>query len=976
MGSFIVKDIMGRYAYQPVMMPFGSTPNDFKKIANINEKRLPTVCRITQIGKKPKYLSRVNEWDSYIVKDEENCEFIIHPNGEAAAVILISVAISIAIGVATYLLTPRPNLGLNQHDQDVSPTFDLTQQGNRIRLNQPVPIHYGTIRSYPDVASNPWTETVDNKRFYHVLLNMGFRYIEIDDLRIDDTDLSTFIASDWAYVNYRYPGDSPTALFLQPVITSKEVKNVTIEDTDSGYYVLNDTSPSSLVEDIHLDFVNARGLYYTGGMNDAGVVNRATATNIDLASLPATIDGAVVATFLVFGQNESADNGAYNWTGLGLAATRILGLDSVGEFQNGSVYVNDGTYSGQRFRNIVRIISMGDPKIFVDYSTAKTINETAIWIRVTIQEIDNAGADVDSAIVEYHKIQGASREPFYTQFDYSHGTPARLKIQVIQGYMYTTDSPLTSHFVPETSYETLEDVSNKTEWIGIRGDVQDAEPLHPDETMIEIMIQASAKLNNENIGIFNSLGKRRLAVYDFDALSWSTIQTNSPIWAFYDIVTDIVYGMGLDGDDYLDLNNLEDIHDSIDGLDLECNTRFDTSMSANEMIAQICQTMRCIKYERGGKLLLARDEIKSSINGFFSRENIKQGSLSIELVPKNQFSATWYKVTYYDSITSKKETLDAVIPSALSAADQYEQPFEEIELHCVTSRLEAWKIGVFLAAQNKYRNELIRFSTDAEGFFPNPMDNISVSHPMLTSTQTGYIQKVDGAIIYLSEPIIFNGYETGFISFKSLNGTCSNYYICKPGVNQYSVELVEFDTATENFNDFPFLSQEDAPETEETTFTFGLTESSMICVVKGITADGENGATIEAVNHNPIVFMFEKAIHLLPDLGGDYKIWDEFIIEPLDCIVNLATKTITVRWTGGGFNSYNVKYLFNNLGIESTYTDNVVQGAPNSTHTSTYVYIGEAPSRILIVPAIDITISPPSVEDVDFMAKIVPIEFT
>lgn len=978
MAKFYVKNFMGNKITRQVKMPSGSTPNQFRELIKLNVNVLPTVCKIERKGMKPFYLSRNKEWDEYKVSDYESCTFVVYPNATAGfgEALLVSLIVSLVVGVATYLLTPKPDLGVNQLERDVSPTYDLTQQGNRVRLNQAKPIHYGTIRAYPDIWSNPWTESVGNQRIYHALLNMGYNYIEIDDYRIDDTDLTSFPT--WVDINVRFPGDSPTSLFPKPMITSKEVQNIKVEDVTSEYYVLNDPNPISLCQDIHLDFVNPRGIYYSGGINDRGTADVATDVNINLASLPATIDGVVPTDFLVFRQLNSPDNGWWVYTGVGLAATRHVNMNDVAEFQNGSVFVNNGTFANKRFRNIVRITSMADPKLFVDWDSDLEINETAVWIRIVIQEIDYLGADVNSPITQYHKIQAAKNEPYYTTFDYSHGYPARLKVEVTQGYMYTTDPTYTENFVDETSYETLSGVMNMTEWIGLRGEMDIAESVNNYQTLIEIQIQASGKLNNSNIGIFNFLGKARIPVYDFGTSTWSIAQTNSPIWAWYDIITNKKYGMALSGvdytdTDYVDLNNLEDIYDSINSLGLECNTRFDTAMPAREMLAQICQSMRCITYERGGRYYLARAEEKTSINGFFSRENIKEGSLSIELVPKNDFTPTWFRVTYYDSVTSKKETVDCVIPSSLTPTQQYAEPFEEIELHTITDRTKAWQYGMYLVAQSKWNNERIRFETDMEGFFPNPMDFISVSHPMLTSTQSGYIQKVDGAIVYLSEPIAFNGYETGLISFKNLDGTCTPYYICKPCTNQFCVEMVEFDTATENYTAFPFLSQEDEPLTEETTFTFGVTESSMIVIVSKIDIGSENSATLECVNHDPRVFTADKPVHLVPELGGDYVVHDEFRCDAIDCKVNIATKEITVRWDGSGYNTYTIRYLFTNLGVESTVIQVVPQGVAG-THTDTYIYTGNPPSQVTVHPWIDITISPPAIEELTSLKIIVPIE--
>src|SRR5574343_699714 len=648
------------------------TPAQFLRLKNINDKLLPTICRIKRNNQEPFYLGRdvdgINEWETYIIGENEECEFIINPNGAAAVPLIVSLVVSVIVGVATYLLTPRPNLGLNQLENSTSPTYDLTTQGNRVRLNQAMPIQYGTMRVYPDVFSNPWTESISNKRYYHILLNMGFNYIEVSDLKVDDTDVTVF---PWVTYNVRYPGNAATGLFPSPYITSKEIRNVTVEDTDSGYYVLNDIHPTSKVLQIPFDFVNPRGLYYSGGINDRGTAVVATGVNINLASLPATIDGvAAPASFLVFDQDDARENGWWDYTGVGNPATRNVNMNAVSEFQNGSVDISSGTYAGLRFRNTVRILNVtNDPKIFVYYDGNKSVNETIVWIKITLQEIDNLGANVGSPVVFYHEMRAATIEPYYTAITRTQATAGRFEDQVVQGYYYTTGIGI-DNFVAETSYKNLSDVSNMTEWIGFRGKLQISEPTQNDKTLIELKVQASGKLNDSNIGIWNATGKARLPVYNFGSMSWSTIQTNSPIWAWYDLLTNTNYGLRIPSTS-VELANLEEIYNSINLLGLECNCRFDTAISGEEALAQIGQAMRCVTYKRGGKFLLARDEEKSIINGFFSRENIVNGSLAINFIPKDEFSPTWFKITYFDSITGKKETVDCVIPSSKSSAQQY-----------------------------------------------------------------------------------------------------------------------------------------------------------------------------------------------------------------------------------------------------------------------------------------------------------------
>lgn len=958
-----------------MLLKIGTTPNDFKKILfGEQDFPLPTICSIDKKGCDRIYLGR-QEWD-YIVQDDEICSFTCHPQAEAGVAIAVSLAISLVVGVATYLLTPKPNLNLNQIDKGASPTYDLTQQGNKVRLNLPIPVGYGTIRTYPDVASNPYTETETstNNRIFHTLLNVGWGKYGFLDFKIDDTDLSTL---DYVDVYIRSPGIGPSALFPNPIVTAKEVKNINIIGADDNYYVLNDRL--SLVETIVFDFVAPQGISVARSQcQDYGSAIVASQVNIDLSAPGSTIDGVSISigskVFVRF-QTIPEENGLYESNGPAVPMTRY-GMTSTSAFRDALILIANGTDAGKQFISTDFVVpDVSEPHFEENDQDNDTYAVHSMPIEVTIQEIDDDGADVGSPIIEIIRCSAQELKPLYFTGSYTHGTAGRFKAKIRRTNAY--NSTQNGRYIDEL------------EWIGFKGLIVDPEPDQDNMTMIEIAIRANGRLNDSNSGIFNFLNARYLWVYDFDTDTWSEELTNSPVWAFFDFATSsreselglgYKFGCGYsspedinDTTKQIDLQNISDILDLIENEGYECNTRIDTAMSGDEALSQIAQSMRCIVYKRGGKHLLAYDAIPASLQGFFTRTNTS--NVSVEFFTKTTLSATWFKVTYFDEETGKKETVDCIIAGESTETGNV----EEIELKTITNRLKAWKYGQYLCAQNRYHTTKVRFTTDMEGFLPNPMDHISFAHPILTpDNQHGYVQKVDSAVVYLSEPVNFDGYASGLISFKNKNGTAAGPYVCSPLDTAYKVQLVPFDTNAEDYTLFTFHTQEDQESFEPTEFTFGVANSSEILVIKSITPSGSNSANIDAVIRDNRVYTAGIDEHNMPDYDTDTSVaqWYPYVLEAVSMTSNVLTKENILDWNGNGYSHYTLRYLYDDSGTEEL-DDFVISGvntpvtptAFNHTYTHTY---SAPPSRVTITPRVLVEGS--TYQELPEMAIVIPIQ--
>lgn len=74
-----------------------------------------------------------------------------------------------------------------------SPTYSLQAQGNQARLGNPIPVIYGRHLIYPDFASQPYYEYIDNNQYVYQLHVIGQGEYEIEKIMIEDTPISSFL---------------------------------------------------------------------------------------------------------------------------------------------------------------------------------------------------------------------------------------------------------------------------------------------------------------------------------------------------------------------------------------------------------------------------------------------------------------------------------------------------------------------------------------------------------------------------------------------------------------------------------------------------------------------------------------------------------------------------------------------------------------------------------------------------------------
>jgi hypothetical protein len=180
--------------------------------------------------------------------------------------------------------TPQLSFGGAGSTPAPSPTYTLTAQGNQARLGQPIPVIYGRHLVYPDLATDPWQEYVENQQFLHQLHVIGQGEYEIEAIRIEDTPIASFAEVQTEIVP---PGGAVT-LFEVNVVTAPEVAGQELlKDAPVGPFAANpvDTAADSL----GIDMVFPRGLYFTnatGGLDPRTVSWTVEAREIDADGVP------------------------------------------------------------------------------------------------------------------------------------------------------------------------------------------------------------------------------------------------------------------------------------------------------------------------------------------------------------------------------------------------------------------------------------------------------------------------------------------------------------------------------------------------------------------------------------------------------------------------------------------------------------------------------------------------------------------
>jgi hypothetical protein len=227
----------------------------------------PWLCVAYINGKR--YFPLRQEWKETKLNHGDCVYFMPHVGDPVTLVILAVVAVA-AVVVSLSLIPPTV-----ADTPEPDPVFDLKGQKNQIRLGNPIEDGYGRVRMWPSYAPRAYNQYYGNDQFQFQLFCLGQGSWDIEEVRIEDTEISNF--QEVTYEIYQ-PGELVT-LFPDNVETSVEVGQLELYGPNeseflghSGPFVAN--AINTLTTHIEIDVVLPQGAYSSnddGGLDAVAV---------------------------------------------------------------------------------------------------------------------------------------------------------------------------------------------------------------------------------------------------------------------------------------------------------------------------------------------------------------------------------------------------------------------------------------------------------------------------------------------------------------------------------------------------------------------------------------------------------------------------------------------------------------------------------------------------------------------------------
>ena len=715
---------------------------------------------------------------------------------------------------------PQPSLSQRsiQAIQAASPTYNISAQGNQARIGQAIPVAYGRNMIYMDFAAQPYTEYSGNEQFLYQLFVVGQGEYDIEQIRLEDSIVANTVIQDgeiydadgvFEDIEYQVCYNEEITLFPTNVVTSVEVSGQE-SLTFTGTYSQSGTTITVTRTNHGYDTNDAVYLDFTSGTSVDGFFQVASAPTADTFTV--TASGSLTTSGNVV---IAPVLGGFVVNAAGTEVTAI-GFDIV--LPRGLYYAND---------------SGGLDNVTVTYAGQ-------------YREIDDDGDPV-----------GSWTNGFNQTVTLATTTPQRFSQQVgVAAGRYEARFARTNLKQTDTRY------GNDVNWAGLRGYIKGNQN-YGNLTMLAMKLKASNQLNQTSSRRINVVCTRMLPTWD--GSTWTNaVVTRNPAWAIADIVT-ASYGMGLpysriDGDQLLALSSVwASRSDNFDGI-------YDGQQPAWEALSQVARVGRAMPYLQSGSVYITRDSEEESPVALFSMRNIAKNTFKMSYLMPNEETADAIDVEYWDNGTFQQKVVRAALQ------DSTESLVVKRQLFGCSSRDQAYREGMYMAAANRYRRRMVSFQTEMEGYIPTVGDLIAVQHDMPQWGLSGEVVNYDTetGLLTLSEPVNanagnilledlsnllleddgkilldFDSSGNYYIAFRERDGSSTDSYEVSLTNNPYQVTLLET----------PSINLDYGIDRERTHFAFGVADSLYVKTkVLGIKPRGLERVEISCVVDSDFVY--------------------------------------------------------------------------------------------------------------------------
>jgi len=497
-----------------------------------------------------------------------------------------------------------------------SPTCSLQAQGNAARLENAIPVHNGRLLFSPDLAAMPYTEFVGGELFLYQLMCLGAGEFSIEDIRIEDTPITSFSEVTTEVVA---PGAALT-LFPSAVISSVEVSGQTLAGLLTGTWSRT-TTTITVTQAAHGRAVG-QGVWlnFTTGAGPTGFY---------------TITGVTTDTFTVTVA-----------TGTGSGNVEIFSLlGGVGGFvANGA-----GTLANRLAFDLVLPFGLFG-------LSGAALTDKSVTVKLQAVPIDSTGVPTGAWVdLATEVLTDRTSTPVRKSFSYPV-TPGRYSVR-----LYRVDVK-----------DTTAGVGHEVVVYSLRAYLREPQSFGA-VTLLAVRMRASNNLSAQASRRIKVLATRKVPVWN--GTIWSApVATTSLAWAIADAARDTVYGAGL-ADTRIDLAALLALDAIWAARGDTFNGRFDQMSTWWDAVTRIASAGRARVFMQGGILRLVRDQAASVPVALFSMRNIVKGSFSVDHLLSDDATADAVRVRYFDAAIWAPNNVTATLPGSTAVKPVTVEPF-------------------------------------------------------------------------------------------------------------------------------------------------------------------------------------------------------------------------------------------------------------------------------------------------------------
>lgn len=385
--------------------------------------------------------------------------------------------------------------------------------------------------------------------------------------------------------------------------------------------------------------------------------------------------------------------------------------------------------------------------------------------------------------------------------------------------------------------------SNEIAWGSLRAYLVGSNA-YGDLTLLALRMRASNNLSSLASRKINAIVTRKLPTWTGSA--WTApVATANPAWALADIAR-ASYGAGLD-DSRIDLDGLQALAAEWAARGDECNLVFDSTSTIWQALQTVARTGRAFPFLQGGILRVYRDAPQALPAGMFSPRNMTRNSFKLSYKMPSEEMADAVDVEYFDRLSWSWKTVRAALPDSLAL-----QPVK-LKLPGVTSRAQAWREGLYMAACNRYRRRFVSFSTEMEGFIPALGDVVTVTHDMPQWGQSSEVVAFDlaTATVTLMDAVAFT---TGphYLTWRDRGGRPVGPFQAFATASAHVVQIGGFDPLTDSAPDTGL-------ERERSHAAFGPAQAQYVqAKVLGITPRSASSVDLALVVDSDYVYQADS----------------------------------------------------------------------------------------------------------------------